>query len=214
MVGNKMQLLVIVLLFICGCSNNAKKTALAEFISVTDSRACSDTFNINESGRRVHSSQRLVELCYLIHNHTDYKMFLPIQTWSDSTIKSHIDVWLVEKTDTIHPHFYVKKNPYNSNYINAGESMMLFVTISQFPRWCKKGIDIDMSIDSILDRIHLKYLKSSEDNNNDFRIQDVEFGRSPQYYYEIPQDKSILTEIHKDRILVRQAINNNSKQYK
>lgn len=205
MVGNKMQMLVIALLLFCGCTNNTKKKALAEFISVTDSRLCLDSLRVNSTGRGYHSSLRSIELCYLIHNYSDNKIFLPIRTWRDSTVKSSISVYLVNKKDTLYPHFYVKKSPYKSNYISARDSMMLFVTISQFQEWSKKSIGLDKSIDSLLDRIHLRYIKSSEDENNDFKIPDIEFSRSPQYYYEIPQDKSILMGIHKDRVLVRQS---------
>ena len=78
--------------------------------------------------------------------------------------------------------------------------MMLFIEIVNFQKWCKKGIDVSTNLDTLLNRLHLEYTKSSEDAKEDFIIPDIIFDSLPQYDYEIPRDKSILKENHRDRV--------------
>lgn len=198
-------LLAIVTLCFCGCANNAIKIVQGEFVSVTDSRPYSDSLYAEWSQEGHLTNPRYIELQYIIHNNSDEKMYLPIQTWSDSTVKSSINVYFMDKADTIFPHFYVKKSPYNSNYICKGDSMIMFITINQFQKWSKKGIDVSTNLDTLINRLHLEYLKSSEDVKEGFEIPDIRFGSSPQYYYEIPRDRSILEKTRSDRVLIRES---------
>ena len=200
MVGNKTFLIAIILLCLCGCVNDTKKIVKGEFLSVTDSKPCSDSLYAEWSKKGHYINPRNIELCYVIHNYTDEKMYIPIQTMSDSTVKSSINVSFMDKTDTIHPHFYVKKSPYNSNYICSGDSMLLFITISQFHKWGKKGINVNTDLDTLIKRLHLENLQSLEDVKEHFEIPYIEFGDAPQFYYEVPRDKSILKKIHRDRV--------------
>jgi len=204
MVGNKTFLFAIILLCLYGCANDAKRIVYGEFLSVTDSRPCSDSLYAEWTGHGNIINPRYIEFQYVIHNYTDEKMFLPVQTWSDSTVESSIIVYFIDKTDTIYPHYFVKKSPYNSNYLCQGDSMTLFITINQFEKWSEKGIGVSTSLDTLLNKVHLEYCKSPKDENGISDIPDVEFGSSPQYFYEIPRDKSILKKTHKDRVLIRQ----------
>ena len=198
--GNKKFMFAIILLCFCGCTNDATKIVQGEFLSVTDSKPSSDSLYAEWSKEGNKTNPRFIELCFSIHNRTDKKLYLPILSWSDSTIRSSINVYFVDKADTICPIYYIKKSPYNSNYICKGDSMMLFIEIVNFQKWCKKGIDVSTNLDTLLNRLHLEYTKSSEDAKEDFIIPDIIFDSLPQYYYEIPRDKSILKENHRDRV--------------
>ena len=202
MVGNKTISLTIFLFCFCGCANDATKIVQGEFICVTDSKPCSDSLYVEWSKKGNYTNSRSIELQYVIHNYSDKKIYFPIQTLADSTVKSSIKLYFIEKTDTIYPHFYVKKSPYNSNYICKGDSMILFIVISQFQKWSKKGINVSTSLDTLIKKMHLEYLQSLEDVKDNFEIPDLKFGESPQFYYEVPRDKSILQKIHRDRTLI------------
>ena len=118
-------------------------------------------------------------------------MYLPIKTWSDSTVNSSIIVYFLNKTDTIRPIYYTNKIPYNSNYICRGDSMILLVKIINFQKWNKKGIDVSTNLDTLIDKLHLEYRKNLDDVKKDFEIPDIKFGNMPQFYYEIPRGGNI-----------------------
>lgn len=200
MVGNKKNLLSFLLLLFFGCTNNTISRVQGKFLSVTDSKPCSDSLYSEWSKGGNSTNPRYIELCYTVHNYTNEKMYLPIHTLSDSTAESSIDVYFIDETDTICPHFYVKKVPYNSNYICKGDSMMLFITISQFQKWGRKGIDVSTNLDTLINRLHVVYHKSLKDLNKEYEIPDIKFGKSPKLYYEIPRDETILKTIHADRV--------------
>ena len=203
MVGNKSFLLIIVSLCFWGCTNDATKIVKGEFLCVTDSKHSSDSIYAEWPEDGYFTSPRYIELQYIIHNYTQEKMYIPIQTLSDSTVKSSINVYFMDKTDTIHPYFYVKKSPYNSNYIYKGDSITLFITISQFQKWGNNEIDVSTNLDTLLKKLHVEYLLNLRDVKRNFNIPDIKFGKSPQLYYKIPQDKSILKQVHRDRILIQ-----------
>ena len=115
--GNKTFLLSITILCLCGCADYATREVEGEFIAVTDSKPCSDSLYSEWAEHGNFSNPRYIELQYLIHNYTEKKMYLPIKTWSDSTVNSSIIVYFLNKTDTIRPIYYTNKIPYNSNYI-------------------------------------------------------------------------------------------------
>lgn len=83
--------------------------------------------------------------------------------------------------------------------------MTLFIEIRDFEKWSKKGINVNTHVDSFINRIHVEYIKSNDDKKDDFDIPDIEFGVSPQFYYEIPRDMSTLklNKVKRDRVLVR-----------
>ena len=83
--------------------------------------------------------------------------------------------------------------------------MTLFIEIKNFEEWSKKGINVNTSVDSLINRIHVEYIKSGDDKKDNFDIPDIEFGVSPQFYYEIPRDMSTLklNKVKRDRVLVR-----------
>lgn len=205
MVGNNNKLLAIIMLCLCGCANFTSKKVQGEFLCVTDSKPYADSLFAEWSKEGNAVNPRYIELQYVIHNYTDEEMYLPVQTRSDSTATSHINVYLLDKEDTIRPVFYTKKVPYNSNLICKGDSMTLFIEIRDFEKWSKKGINVNTHVDSFINRIHVEYIKSNDDKKDDFDIPDIEFGVSPQFYYEIPRDMSTLklNKVKRDRVLVR-----------
>ena len=79
--------------------------------------------------------------------------------------------------------------------------MTLFITISQFHKWGKKGIDVCTSLDTLINRLHVVYNRSPKDVKKDSEIPNIKFDTLPLFYYEIPRNESILKEIHRDRIL-------------
>lgn len=207
MVGNKISLLTSILLCFCGCVNDATKIVQSEFTCVTDSKPCSDSLYAEWSKGGIFINTREIELCYTIHNDTKEIIYLPIRSWSDSTVESSIKVYFINEMDTICPHFYVKKIPYNSNHICKGDSTMLFITICQFYKWSKKGIDVNTSLDTLINRLHVVYNKSLKDVKKNSEIPNIKFDKLPMSYYEIPQDKSILKKIHRDRVLIKSREN-------
>lgn len=204
MVGNKIFFFAFLLLYICGCTNDVS-IIQGRFLCVTDSKPWSDSLYTEYIKEGNNINPRYIELQFVLNNETDEKIYLPIKTFSDTVAKSSIEISFIDKSDTIHPHFFIKKSPCDSNYLCKGDSMTLFITISHFQKWSKKGIDVNTDIDTILDKIYLEYIKSPEDLKKGCYIPDIVFERQPLYYYEIPQDKSILKKLHRDRVLVRQS---------
>lgn len=205
MVGKKIFTYSFVLLCICGCVNNSPKVVRGVFLAVTDSKPSTDSIYA-EWLKEGHSiNPRYIELCFTIHNDTDEKMYLPLHTWSDSTAKSSINVFFTDGKDTIYPIYDVRKNPYNSNYICKGDSLLLFIKVYNFEKWGKDGIDVNTDLDTLINRLHLEYRKSSDDEKEEYEVPDIEFDKWPQFYYEIPRDRSVLrkNKVIYDRLLVR-----------
>ena len=194
-----------ILLCICGCVCNSPKVVRGKFLAVTDSKPNTDSIYAERLKEGHAINPRYIELCYTIHNYTDEKMYLPIQTWNDSITKSSINVYFIEETDTIYPILDVKKNPYDTNYISKGDSLLLYIKVINFEEWSKNGIDVNTNIDTLINRLHVEYRKSPADEKDDYEIPNIEFGKSPQFYYEIPRDESVLKKDkeHYDRHLVR-----------
>ena len=205
MVGNKTFLLAIILLCLCQCTNDATKKVQGEFLCVTDSKPYTDSIYAERLKEGYAINKRVIELQYIIHNYTNDEIYLPIRTWTDSTANSFINVFFIDKKDTIYPVSYIKKVPFDSNFIIKGDSMRILIEIRDFEKWSKKGVDLDTSVDSLINRIHLEYHISSEDEREEYDIPEIEFGRLPQFYYEIPRDLSILisNNVASDRVLVR-----------
>lgn len=203
MTDNKTFIMSFILFCLCGCTNEATKNVHGKFLCVTDSKPYSDYLFTDwlKEGNAI--NPREIELQYVIHNYTVEKLYLPIQTWSDSTTHSSINVFFINKKDTIYPIYSIKKFPYNSNYICKGDSLIVFVKIYNFEKWSKKEINVSTNLDVLIDKLHIEYHKSQKDVKKDYEIPNIKFGNSPQFYYEIPQDKSILKKEHRDRILVR-----------
>ena len=153
MVGKKIFTYSFVLLCICGCVNNSPKVVRGVFLAVTDSKPSTDSI-YTEWLKEGHSiNPRYIELGITIHNDTDEKMYLPIRTWSDSITKSLINVFFTDGKDTIYPIYDVRKNPYNSNYICKGDSLLLFIKVYNFEKWGKDGIDVNTDLDTLINRL-------------------------------------------------------------
>ena len=120
MVGNNNKYLAIIMLCLCGCANYTAKKVQGEFLCVTDSKPYADSLFAEWSKERNAINPRYIELQYVIHNYTSEEMYFPVQTRSDSIVTSSINVYLLDKEDTIRPVFYIKKVPYNSNLIRNG----------------------------------------------------------------------------------------------
>lgn len=188
---NRSFVLAFIGLCLSGCTNYMIREVEAKFIAIKDSKPCSDSLYSEWSENVNTSNPRFIELQYHIHNHTENKMYLPIKTWSDSTVKSFIDVYFLNKADTVRPVYSTKKIPYDTNYICKGDSMILFVKIIQFEKWSKNGIDVGTDIDSLINKIHMEYHISQEDLIKGYEIPIIKFDKSPQFCYEIPRGSSI-----------------------
>ena len=134
MTDNKTFIMSFILFCLCGCTNEATKNVHGEFLCVTDSKPYSDYLFTEwlKEGNAI--NPREIELQYVIHNYTVEKLYLPIQTWSDSTTHSSINVFFINKKDTIYPIYSIKKIPYKSNYICKGDSLIVFVKIYNFEK--------------------------------------------------------------------------------
>ena len=205
MVGRKLFLSAFILTYFCACTNTSSKIVQGEFLSVTDSKPRTDSIYAERLKEGPSINPRYLELCFTIHNYSDEKLYLPIRTWSDSITKSSIKVFFTNEADTICPYVRIDKNPYNSNYICKGDSMILLVKIANFQKWSKKGIDVNTNIDTLISKLHLEYIKSPKDIKEDYEIPDFELGKFPRYYYEIPRDRTVLrkNKVISDRLLVR-----------
>ena len=198
----RILLSVFILLCLCGC--NKTTVVHGVFLAVTDPKPNTDSIYTERIiGYNIIS--RYIELCFTIHNNTEKKMYLPLQTWSDSITKSSVNVYFTDGNDTIYPSYVVHKNPYNSNYISKGDSMLLTIKVINFEKWSEKDINVNTNIDTLISRLHIEYRKSAEDEKEDYEIPDIEFEKWPQFYYEIPRDQSVLSKnkIKTDRLLVR-----------
>jgi hypothetical protein len=204
MVGKKILLYAFIVSCICGCVNNSPEVVRGVFLSVTDPKPNTDSIYTERIiGYNIIS--RYIELCFTIHNNTEKKMYLPLKTWSDSIAESSVNVYFTDGNDTIFPNYVVRKNPYNSNYISKGDSLLLYIKVLNFEKWSNSRIDVNTDLDTLINRLHVEYRKSPDDEQKDYVIPDVEFDKWPQFYYEIPQDQSVLRKSKKrsDRLLVR-----------
>ena len=198
----RILLSIFILLCLCGC--NKTTVVHGVFLAVTDPKPNTDSIYTERIiGYNIIS--RYIELCFTIHNNTEKKMYLPLQTWSDSITKSSVNVYFTDGNDTIYPSYVVRKNPYNSNYISKGDSMLLTIKVINFEKWSGKDINVNTNIDTLISRLHIEYRKCAEDEKEDYEIPDIEFEKWPQFYYEIPRDQSVLSKnkIKTDRLLVR-----------
>lgn len=215
MVGKKMLLYTLIVSCICGCVNNSPKVVRGIFIAVTDPKPNTDSIYTEQRiGYNIIS--RYIELCFTIHNNTEKKMYLPLQTWSDSIAKSSVNVYFTDGNDTIFPNYVVRKNPYNSNYICKGDSLLLYIKVINFEEWSKNGIDVNTDLDTLINRLHVEYQKSPNDEQDGYEIPNIEFDRSPQFYYEIPRNRSLLRKgkVITDRLLVRRVNHENLQRVK
>lgn len=216
MVGSKLILYAFVLTYFCACANNSSKIAKGEFLSVTDSKPSTDSIYAERLKEGPSVNPRYVEFCFAIHNYSEEKMYLPIQTWLDSITTSSINVYFTNETDTIHPDFRVDKKPYDSNYICKGDSLLLFIKVYNFEKWNVKKIDVNTNIDTLISKLNLEYIKSPKDIKEEYEMPDIEFDKWPQFYYEIPRDRSVLrkNKVIYDRLLVRTRYKNDLQNHR
>ena len=207
MVGKKYFFLAFILSCFCGCANNTTKIVQAEFLGVTDSKPYADSLCLELSKEGHYNNPRDIELCFVIHNDTYEKIYLPIHTTFDSIAKSSINVFFMDRTDTIRTNYIVKKIPYDTNYICKGDSMIIRILITGLYKLTKDDINVNTCLDTLISKLRLEYNKSPKDIKDNLWIPDIEFGKTPQFYYEIPKDPSVLVsgKIHRDRVLVRTA---------
>ena len=215
MVGKKILLYAFIVSCFCSCVNNSPEVVRGVFLSVTDPKPNTDSIYTERIiGYNIIS--RYIELCFTIHNNTEKKMYLPLKTWSDSIAESSVNVYFMDGNDTIYPNYVVRKNPYNSNYICKGDSLLLYIKVINFEEWSKNGIDVNTDLDTLINRLHVEYQKSPNDEQDGYEIPNIEFDRSPQFYYEIPRNRSLLRKgkVITDRLLVRRVNHGNLQRVK
>ena len=215
MVGKKILLYAFIVSCFYSCVNNSPEVVRGVFLSVTDPKPNTDSIYTERIiGYNIIS--RYIELCFTIHNNTEKKMYLPLKTWSDSIAESSVNVYFMDGNDTIYPNYVVRKNPYNSNYICKGDSLLLYIKVINFEEWSKNGIDVNTDLDTLINRLHVEYQKSPNDEQDGYEIPNIEFDRSPQFYYEIPRNRSLLRKgkVITDRLLVRRVNHGNLQRVK
>lgn len=185
---------IIVYTCICGCIPESVQEVQAEFISVTDSKPCTDSLYIEWTKERdcpKTVNPRFIELLYVIKNFSSETIYVPLKGWNDSVVESSIIVDLIDENKTIKPIVNIKKIPYDSNYINPGDSMIVFVELNHFDKWASKRINTNTDIDTILSIMRLQYSKSIIDKKDGYEIPNIKFDNKPQYNYVIPRGASI-----------------------
>lgn len=172
-------------LMACIISCQTEYKTKARFICVTDSKPCTDSLYEIEGH---HYNGRNIKFRYLVKNDTPENIYLPIRTWSNKNVSSNIKIFLVNGKDTIVPKYDIKKIPFNSDIINAGDSMWIDIEIFRFPDWQNDKITVNADVHDIVNMLKVEYCKDPRDKNTQVNHYDLEFEKSHQnvIYYVIP----------------------------
>lgn len=196
MAGNKILFLIFLCCCISSCVSNTVNEVRAEFWCTRDTKPCSDSLYeeyVRENPAKKHLNPRFIELAYSIKNVSNETIYLPLVTWLGNPVntESTIKASFVFPNDTITPYISISKSPYKSNYINAGDSTLVFIKIMNFDEWESGEINVGSDIDTILSHLRLQYIKSPKDEIEDFHIPDIRFDSLPHVKYVIPRGADI-----------------------
>lgn len=173
-------------MLLVACNNTFTLTPKSLYI--TDSKPCTDSlyevWNHSYNGREI-------RLQFVIENSTDEKLYLPLSTWYRKKTDS-ISVCFTNGKEEIVPYFSVKKIPYNSDFINAHDSIRIFIKLCRFPEWQKDWCNANSNIEEIIPKLRIKHFSS---NNQSKKIKKaiIRFDNVITKYiiYEIPSGGNI-----------------------
>jgi hypothetical protein len=177
-------------LMACIISCQTKYETNARFVCVIDSKPCTDSLYEIE-GR--YYNGRTIKFRYLIINDTPESVYLPIKTRSNDIVSSHINVFFANGHDTIVPKYDITKVPFNSDIIEADDSMWVDVEIFRFPDWQNANITVNTDVHDIANMLRVEYCKDVKDRNPQFNQYDLDFEQNhPNVnYFEIPRGSNI-----------------------
>ena len=175
-------MLFISLLTICmiGCRKDQVYTMRC--LRITDYKPYSDSLYKAKGGYNV----RKIQFYYSLSNPSNKPIYVPLRTWFRKNVSSEIKVFFVDNTDTVIPHYSIDKVPYNSDIINANDSMLVMIKIFHFPDWQTKWINADSSLETVIKKLRLKYVIHNDDLKPDLRPIKMKFETSPLFIDVIP----------------------------
>lgn len=176
------KILFISLLTICmiGCRKDQVYTMRC--LRITDYKPYSDSLYKARGGYNV----RKIRFYYSLPNHSNKPIYVPIRTMWHEDVSSEIKVFFVDNTDTVIPHYSIDKVPYNSDIINANDSMLVKIKIFHFPDWQTKWINADSSLDTVIKKLRLEYVIHHDDLKPDLKPIKMKFETSPLFIDVIP----------------------------
>lgn len=178
----KLSVIITLLHFAISCQRNLVCTA--EYMSITDSKPFTDSLMKADGFQR---NPRELRLIYKVENHSDKPLYLPVRTLFREDIFSHINIYIVDGSDTITPKFSVKRVPYNSDIVNIGDSAWIHVKIFNFDKWRRNHAYTDMNIFDFAKKIRAEYCKSTKDTvPSSMYWPDLIFEETPRMFYAIP----------------------------
>lgn len=136
------------LILLIACSKDYELRPCSLYI--TDSKPCTDSL---AEIRKNSYNARTLDLQFVIKNNTGKSLCIPIKTVNPS----NISVCLTNEQDTIIPKFTVKKVPYNTNIINEGDSIRLFVKLYRFPDWQSDWCNVNTDVKQIISMLRISY---------------------------------------------------------
>ena len=151
-------------------------------LRITDYKPYSDSLYKAEGGYNV----REIKFYYSLPNPSNKPIYVPIRAMWHEDVSSEIKVFFVDNTDTVIPQYSIDKVPYNSDIINANDSMLVMINIFHFPDWQTKWINADSSLETVIKKLRLKYVIHHDDLKPDLRPIKIKFETSPQFIDVIP----------------------------
>ena len=133
-------------------------------------------------------SYMYIEIAYSIKNISKAPLYIPFKTWSDDSTFSSMSVFLINGKDTIVPLYRIKKCPYNSDLVNVGDSMLLWIKLYGFNRWQNKDYNINTNVQDIVKAIKLIYNRDARDKKVPHKTPALIFDSVPinNRYFERP----------------------------
>lgn len=157
--GNKISVIIGVAfqLLLVACNSNNTYTLTPKSLYIKDSKPCTDS--LYEVWGRSYNG-REIEFQFVVNNNTDEKLYLPLSAWNRKNTDS-ISVCFINGTEKIVPYFSVKKVPFDSDFINANDSMRIFVKLYGFPEWQKDWCNVNLEIEDIISKLRITYYSGS-----------------------------------------------------
>lgn len=176
------KMLFISLLTICMIGCRKEQVYTMRCLRITDYKPFSDSLYKAVGGYNV----RKIKFYYSLLNPSNKPIYVPLRTRWHKNVSSEIKVFFVDNTDTVIPQYQTQKVPYNSEIINANDSMLFMITIFNFPDWQTKWINADSSLDTVIKKLRLEYVIHNDDLKPDLRPIKIKFETSPLFIDVIP----------------------------
>lgn len=176
------KMLFISLLTICMIGCRKEQVYTMRCLRITDYKPYSDSLYKAKGGYNV----RKIQFYYSLPNSSNKPVYVPIRAMWHEDVSSEIKVFFVDNTDTVIPQYSIDKVPYNSDIINANDSMLVMIKIFHFPDWQTKWINADSSLETVIKKLRLKYVIHNDDLKPDLRPIKMKFETSPLFIDVIP----------------------------